>query len=237
MPQQLTQEERHRLEERLYELKQEHRDLDDVINRLLLTPDVEELQLKRFKKRKLKVTCEVTPHHFSLTDQAVRGFDTSTKMAPPLRASGDRKALLKALRDGTVDAIATDHAPHSGVEKDVEFPAAANGVIGLETAASLTLKLVQDGELSLTRAIELPTSGPASVLGLETGTLQPGRPADLTIIDPEETWTVDPKRFFSKSRNTPFAGWALKGMCSAPGRIRSTPLSFSAVWRCSSRTS
>ncbi|MDF1565227.1 MAG: dihydroorotase [Deltaproteobacteria bacterium] len=168
------------------------------------------------KKRKLKVTCEVTPHHFSLTDEAVASYDTSTKMAPPLRASADRKALLKALRDGTVDAIATDHAPHSAVEKDLEYPAAANGVVGLETAAALTLKLVLEGELPLLRAIELLTSGPAGVLGLETGTLLPGRPADLTIVDLDEAWDVDPKRFYSKSRNTPFAGWRLQG------RVKST---------------
>ncbi len=157
------------------------------------------------------MTCEVTPHHFSLTDEAVRGYDTHTKMAPPLRSREDRDAILDALADGTVDAIATDHAPHSPVEKEVEYPAAANGVVGLETAAALTLQLWREGVLSLSRAVELLTAGPASVLGLEVGTLQPGRPADVTVIDPDARWVVDPERFFSKGRNTPFAGWTLQG--------------------------
>lgn len=173
-------------------------------------------RVREAKRAGLKVTCEITPHHFTLTDEAVEGYDTRTKMMPPLRSAADRAALLEALRDGTADAIATDHAPHSPVEKDVEYDRAANGIIGLETALSLTLKLVRDGELPLLRAVELLTSGPARVMGLPAGTLVVGAAADLVLVDPEAEWTVDPAKLHSKSRNTPFAGWTL------PGRVVST---------------
>jgi dihydroorotase len=172
--------------------------------------------VKEAKRRKLKVTCEVTPHHFSLTDEACGGYDTHTKMMPPLRGEADRRAVIEGMRQGIVEAIATDHAPHSPVEKDVEFDRAANGVVGLETAFSLTLKLVRDGELPLTRAIELLTTGPAGILGLSAGTLAPGAAADVVLVDPEAEWQVVPERFHSKSRNTPFAGWTL------PGRVLGT---------------
>ncbi len=168
------------------------------------------------KARGVAVTCEITPHHFTFTDEAVCGYDPDTKMMPPLRSAEDREACIEALADGTADAIATDHAPHSLVEKDVEYDRAANGVVGLETAFSATLALVREGRLGLHRAIELLTSGPARVLGLPGGTLAEGAPADLVMVDPEATWTVDPSKFHSKSRNTPFKGMTL------PGRVEMT---------------
>lgn len=163
------------------------------------------------KARGLKVTAEVTPHHFTLTDERVEGFDTHAKMAPPLRGSVDREACIEGLADGTIDAIATDHAPHATVDKEVEFEHAANGIIGLETAFGLTMKLVRDGRLSATRAIDALTSGPSKAFSLESGTLRPGAPADIALIDPEAKWTVRADRFFSKSRNSPFVGWELTG--------------------------
>lgn len=163
------------------------------------------------RRRGLKVTCEVTPHHFALTDSAVETYDTCAKMNPPLRSERDRLAIIEALADGTVDAIATDHAPHSAVEKDVEFDAAANGVIGLETALPLTLALVRGKLISPMRAAELLSSGPARIFNLPGGTLAPGSRADVTVVDPDAEWTCDPERFESKSRNTPFAGWKMRG--------------------------
>jgi dihydroorotase len=159
----------------------------------------------------LRVTCEAAPHHFALTAEAVEGYRTHAKMNPPLREERDRVALIEALADGTVDAIATDHAPHSPVEKDVEFDQAANGVVGLETALPLTLELVRSGKLTVRRAIELLTVGPAKVLGLASGTLKAGSPGDVTIIDPDRAWVVDPSAFRSKSKNTPFGGRAVQG--------------------------
>ncbi len=177
------------------------------------------------RRRGLQVTCEVTPHHFTLTDVACEQFDTSTKMMPPLRSEADRAALLDGMRDGTVQAIATDHAPHSSIEKDVEFDRAANGIVGLETALSLTLKIVLEGELGLSKAVELLTSGPAGVLGLDSGTLATGSKADFVLIDPEASWTVVPERFLSKGRNTPFRGWTL------PGKVVGTWISGRRVYR------
>lgn len=167
--------------------------------------------VREAKRRGLPVTCEVTPHHFTLTDEAVEGFDTNAKMCPPLRSREHVEALLEGLADGTVDAIATDHAPHSSVEKDVEFERAANGVVGLETALPLTLALVRRGILSERRAVELLSTGPARVYGLPGGTLAVGAPADVTVIDPAAAWRVDPASFASKGRNTPFAGWEVQG--------------------------
>ncbi len=182
-------------------------------------------RVREAKARGLPVTCEVTPHHFTLIDEAVAGYDTDTKMMPPLRGAANREALLAAMADGTVDAIATDHAPHSPVEKDVEYDRAANGVVGLETAFSLTLKLVRDGRLPLMRALHLLTAGPAAVAGLDAGTLAVGAPADLILVDPEASWVVDPARFFSKSRNTPFKGMTL------PGRVERTYVGGKLVHR------
>lgn len=163
------------------------------------------------KARGLRVTAEACPHHFILTDEAVMGYNTAAKMNPPLRTWQDVLALREGLRDGTIDAIATDHAPHAAQEKQQEFAAAPNGVVGLETALSLTLSLVEEGLLSMERAVTLLSAGPAKTFGIPGGTLAPGAAADVTIIDPAASWEVDPARLKSRSRNTPFAGWKVKG--------------------------
>jgi len=181
--------------------------------------------IREARARGVRVTAEATPHHFTLTDQAVAGvppaspptqpagepYDTHAKMSPPLRAESDRQAVIAALNDGAIDAIATDHAPHGALDKQVEFAHALNGVIGLETSLSLALAAVRAGELSLGRAVERLTSGPARCFGLPYGTLGPASPADVIVIDAEREWKVDPQRFYSKSRNSPFAGWTLRG--------------------------
>jgi dihydroorotase len=170
--------------------------------------------VRRGKARGVRVTAEVTPHHLLLTDQAVKDsdYDASTKMNPPLRSEADRRAMVEALRDGTIDAIATDHAPHTVDDKKVEYEEAAFGVVGLETAVSLCLdRLVASGLLPLTHLVTLLSTGPARVFGLPGGTLAPGAPADVTVLDLDRPRKVDPARFHSKGRNTPFAGWALKG--------------------------
>ncbi len=167
--------------------------------------------VRQAKKRGVPVTCEATPHHFSLTDEAVRGYNTNAKMNPPLRSESDRLAVLAGLADGTIDAIATDHAPHHLDEKNVEFNLAMNGVVGLETALPLSLKLVRDGVIDLNRMVELLTCGPARALNLPVGTLEVGTDADLTVIDPELKWTVDARQLVSKSKNTPFDGWDMQG--------------------------
>jgi dihydroorotase len=166
------------------------------------------------KRRGLPVTCEVTPHHVALTDEACVGYDPDTKVMPPLRSGADLDALIAALADGTVDAIATDHAPHSRVEKDLEFECAAPGMLGLETALPLVLALVRRGAIDLRRAVELLTSGPARTFGLDAGGaggLAVGAPADVCVIDPGRAWTVEPGELASKSKNTPFAGAAMEG--------------------------
>jgi dihydroorotase len=173
--------------------------------------------IREAKRRGVHVTAEATPHHFTLTDEAVGGggagepYDTHAKMSPPLRSEADVRAVVSALADGTIDAVATDHAPHGPLEKMVEFVQAANGVIGLETSLALTLRLVRSSEISLGAAIERLTAGPARCLGLPYGTLGAGAPADAVVIDAEREWKVEPQRFFSRSRNTPFAGWTLRG--------------------------
>jgi dihydroorotase len=166
------------------------------------------------KARGIKVTAEACPHHFSLTEEAVQEFNTHAKMNPPLRTWKDVQAIKEGLRDGTIDAIATDHAPHAIQEKQLEFDAAPFGVVGLETALPLTLALVEEGVLSLEMAIEKLTAAPARVFGLAKGTLAMGADADVTIVDPEAAWVVDPARFLSMGRNTPFAGWKVKGRVS-----------------------
>ena len=163
------------------------------------------------KARGLRVTAEVTPHHLILTDEAVRGYDPNTKMYPPLRTAADVEALRQALKDGTIDAIATDHAPHDLADKEVEFDQAPVGIIGLETALPLTLQLVNAGVLSLPEAIAKLTWGPSQVLGLAKGTLRVGADADVTLIDAQTEFVVDRREFRSKSRNSPFHGWTLKG--------------------------
>ena len=170
--------------------------------------------IRAAKARGVRVTAEVTPHHLLLDDSAVEGFSTDAKMSPPLRSAEDIEAVREGLRDGTIEAIATDHAPHSPVEKDIEFSNAANGIIGLETALGLTLKLVNDGVLPLETAVRALTSGPAKVMGLKMGQIKVGTEADFTIVDTEREWTVDTKKLLSKSKNTPFSGWKLKGAAS-----------------------
>jgi len=168
--------------------------------------------VRQAKRRGLKVSCEVTPHHFTLTDEAVVGYDTNTKMNPPLRSLSDREALLEGIADGTVDAIATDHAPHHIDEKMLEYDRAPFGIIGLETALSLSLdRLFNSGRISLVRLVELLSTGPARVFNLDRGTLRAGAAADITIFDPNREVVVDATKFRSRSRNTPFDGWRLRG--------------------------
>lgn len=167
--------------------------------------------VRQAKAEGLAVTAEVAPHHFTLTEEAVEGYNTNAKMSPPLRLADDVAAMKEGLRDGTIDAIATDHAPHHRDEKEVEFDQAAHGVTGLETALSLTLHLVQDGVFSLSEAIRKLTVNPARILGLPYGTLAAGRPADLTLFDAQAGWRLDPLASRSRSQNTPFAGWELTG--------------------------
>ena len=181
--------------------------------------------VRRGKARGVRVTAEATPHHLFLTDEAVRetGYDTNTKMNPPLRSEADREAVVAGLRDGTIDCVATDHAPHTVDDKKVEFDQAANGVVGLETAVALCLdRLVGAGLVELPHLVALLSANPARVLGLPGGTLAPGSPADLTVLDLAKKRQVDPSRFESRSRNTPFGGWILKGwpaMTIVGGRV------------------
>ena len=167
-------------------------------------------QVRAAKKRGVRMTCEVTPHHFTLIDEDVQ-YDSRYKMNPPLAAREDRDALVAGLADGTVDAIATDHAPHEPALKDVEFDRAPFGITGFETALGLALdQLVHTGRVSLTRMVELFTTGPARVLGLER-TIAAGQPADLTIFSLERPWTFRAAESASKSRNSPFDGREFKG--------------------------
>ncbi|MCF8720622.1 dihydroorotase [Nitrospina gracilis] len=167
--------------------------------------------VRRAKKQGLPVTTEVAPHHFMLTDAAVRGYDTNTKMSPPLRSDGDIERIKEGLADGTIDMIATDHAPHDVVDKQVEYAHACFGVVGLETALPLSLKLVEEKVITLPQMVEKLTSRPAEVFRLDKGTLTEGRDADITIFDPEAEYTVDVMKFKSKSKNSPFHGWQVKG--------------------------
>ena len=175
--------------------------------------------VREARARGVRVTCEVTPHHFTLTDEQLKAplsYDTNLKMNPPLREAADRDALVAGLADGSVDAIATDHAPHHADEKHVEFDRAPFGIVGLETAVSLALdRLVHAGVISLGRLVELLSVNPARILRVPGGTLAPGSPADITILAPNVTTTVDPARFRSLSRNTPFGGWTLRGTVAA----------------------
>jgi dihydroorotase len=167
--------------------------------------------VREAKSRGLPVTCEVTPHHLTLTDEACSTYDTHTKCNPPLRTAADVEALRAGLVDGTIDAVATDHAPHSSVEKDVEFEQAAFGVIGLETAIPLVLELVLHAGLTPSDWVRRMSTGPAAAFGLRGGTLAEGRLADVTVVDPEILWTCEPAGLRSRSRNTPFAGRQMKG--------------------------
>lgn len=167
--------------------------------------------VREAKKRGLLVTCEVTPHHLTLTDESCIEYDTATRVNPPLRCRDDRAALIEALVDGTIDAIATDHAPHSSLEKDVEFDCAAPGMIGFETAIPLILDLVRAKHLSPLLAIEKLTLGPARVFDLPHGFIAQGHEADLTLIDPDAEWVLDAEKSVSKSNNSPFLGRLMKG--------------------------
>jgi dihydroorotase len=167
--------------------------------------------IRRAKERGCRVTAETAPHYFTLTEEAVGHYDTKAKMNPPLRSRTDVEAIREGLRDGTLDAIAADHAPHSALEKDVEFDLAANGIIGLETSLPLALGLVREGVIDPVRLVELLATKPAEILGVTGGRLTAGAPADLTVIDPHREFIYDIDRVVSKSSNSPFLGWPLKG--------------------------
>ncbi len=173
--------------------------------------------IRRAKERGTPVTCEVTPHHLSLTvdDLFLSKYDANFKVNPPLREESDREALLAALKDGIIDCIATDHAPHDAQSKMVEFEYAANGISGLETALPLALEAGRQAGIPLLSLLSRMTVEPARILGIDRGRISPGGMANLVIFDPEKEWTVDPERFFSKGKNTPFSGRALKGKVMA----------------------
>jgi dihydroorotase len=164
------------------------------------------------KRRGLAVTGETCPHYWMLDDRAVETSGTNAKMNPPLRSEADRHAVIRAIADGTIDCLATDHAPHAAEEKRQPFDHAPVGIVGLETAWALTVTgLVEPGHVELARAVELWTDAPRRAFGLPAVTLEPGSPADLVLLDPQEEWTVEPERFQSKGRNTPFAGRHVRG--------------------------
>lgn len=171
--------------------------------------------IREAKARGVKVTCETAPHYFTLTDDAVRGYNTNAKMNPPLREADDVAAIKQGLKDGTIDCIATDHAPHHIDEKDVEFNVAMNGIIGLETSLPLSLELVREGVLTLNQLIEKMSFNPSNILGLNRGSLQAGAPADITLFDLEREWTVEADKLASKSKNSPWLGQKMKGVAMA----------------------
>jgi dihydroorotase len=184
--------------------------------------------VRRGKARGAAVTAEATPHHLLLTDEEVRRteYDTSTKMNPPLRAEEDRQAVIAGIQDGTIDCIATDHAPHTVDDKKVEYDRASFGIVGLETAVGLCLdRLVGAKLIGLERLVTLFSTGPAAALALPGGTLEEGSPGDVTVLDLGRKWTVQPERFASKGRNTPFGGWTLTGAPAA------TVVGGRVVWR------
>ena len=167
--------------------------------------------VRQAKTQGLPVTCEVAPHHFILTDEAVRDFDTNAKMSPPLRSHKDVDLILEGLKDDTIDIIVTDHAPHDFPDKQVEFSSACFGIVGLETALPLTLKLVEKKVITLSQAIVKLTQKPAEIFNLDRGTLTPGKAADLVVFNPDQEYVIDKSKFKSKSKNTPFDGWKVKG--------------------------
>ena len=182
--------------------------------------------IRRAKSRGVRVTTEVCPHHFTLTDETLRSFDSNFKMSPPLRSRKHVDSCIGGLRDGTIDVICTDHAPHAVEKKMRELDQAPFGILGLETALGLVVtQLIEPGHLDWSSALEKLTINPARILGIDKskGTLAVGADADVTIIDPQVRWTVDPARFRSKSRNSPFAGWTLTGRAHTVivgGRVR-----------------
>jgi dihydroorotase len=167
--------------------------------------------VRRAKAKGLDVTCEVAPHHFILTDESVRGYDTNTKMSPPLRAQSDIDAIKEGLKDGTIDIIATDHAPHDLADKQADYHTACFGIVGLETALPLSLRLVDEKVLTLPQLVEKLTSSPARIFKLDQGTLGVGKQADVVIFDPGQEYKVEAAKFKSKSKNSPFDGWPVKG--------------------------
>jgi dihydroorotase len=172
--------------------------------------------IRQGKKRGVNVTGEACPHHFTLTDECLRTFDSHYKMAPPLRTQKDVDAIIAGLKDGTLSVLATDHAPHAPEKKARELDQAPNGIIGLETFLPICVThLVEKGHLTWPQLIEKMTVNPAGVLGIDRGTLKPGRPGDVTVIDPTAEWTVDVSQFKTKSRNSPFDGWKVKGRAVA----------------------
>jgi dihydroorotase len=178
--------------------------------------------IRNAKRRGIRVTAETAPHYFTLTEEAVLGYDTRAKMNPPLRTERDRQAIRAALADGTLDAIATDHAPHSVLEKEVEFNLAANGIVGLETSLPLSLALVREGVITPLRLVELMSSAPAAILGVPGGSLRPGMVADVTVIDPQRVFTFNAAASLSLGKNSPFDGWQLQGkavMTLLDGRV------------------
>ncbi|MGH7466750.1 MAG: dihydroorotase [Longimicrobiales bacterium] len=182
--------------------------------------------IRQAKARGVRVTAEATPHHFSLTDEAVEGYRTEAKVNPPLRANADRLAVIEGVRDGTLDIIATDHAPHHYDEKEQAFEDAPFGLVGLETALGLVITgLVEKGVIGLAELVERLSCAPARAFNLQGGTLKVGATGDLTVFDPTLQWTVDPAQFLSKSRNTPFAKWTLRGQATL------TVVGGVVVWR------
>lgn len=180
--------------------------------------------IREAKRRGARVTGEACPHHFTLTDESLRGFDSNFKMSPPLRTAADVEAIIEGLVDGTIDCVATDHAPHAREKKMLELDRAPFGILGLETAVGLcTTRLIHTGRMGWPRLVEALSTLPARILGVNRGTLRPGAVADVTLIDPELSWRVDAAAFCSKSVNSPFDGWTLRGRAVATivgGRIK-----------------
>jgi dihydroorotase len=184
--------------------------------------------IRQAKKRGCPVTAETAPHYFTLTEEAVKDYNTNAKMNPPLRTREDRAAIIAALKDGTIDAIATDHAPHSVLEKDIEFDQAANGIIGLETSVPLALALFRKGHIDAARLVELLSCSPARILGVRGGSLGIGDAADITVIDPEQHFILKEQDILSMSKNSPFIGSELQGkavLTLCGGRITHNQLS------------
>jgi dihydroorotase len=181
--------------------------------------------VRRAKADGLEVSAEAAPHHFTLDDTAVEGYETNAKMYPPLRSRRDVEAVRAGLADGTIDTIATDHAPHHRDEKGVQFDEAAKGIVGLETTLPLALALVHQGALSIERMVAAMTAAPARNLGLDRGTLAIGATADVVVFDAERSWKLDAQQLASKSKNTPFDGWELKG------RVVRTIVGGRSVWQ------
>ena len=182
--------------------------------------------VRQAKAKGLPVTCEVAPHHFTLTHDACRGYDTNAKMSPPLRAQSDLEKIKEGMSDGTIDIIATDHAPHDRVDKQVEFSKACFGIVGLETALPLTLKMVDEKIISLEKAIDMLTFQPNQLFKLDKGTLGIGKAADITLFDEKMEYTINPSQFKSRSKNSPYKGWKVKG------KVLRTMVNGKTVFKC-----